>query len=108
MDDALARKLAANEAVFREVNERVEEVASAWTPPGEPMELICECSHEVCMERVHVTRDDYTRVRADDTRFLVVDSHVVEEIERRVATAGDATVVEKIGPGRAVVASAEA
>ena len=107
MDDARARKLAANEAISREVNARVEEIASGWVNDGEAMELICECSHNDCTERVHVSAADYARVREDDQWFLVVDAHVVDEIERRVSTAGDATVVEKIGPGRDVV-SAEA
>ena len=102
MDDTRERKLAANEAISRDVNARVEEIASGWTAEGEAMELICECSHTDCTDRVHISRADYARVRANPLWFFVVDAHVVEEIERRVSTAGDATVVEKTGPGRDV------
>jgi len=107
MEDDRARRLAANEALVREVNARVEEIASEWTEAGEPMELICECARDDCTERIHVAQADYERVRASDVRFIVLDEHVLEEIETRVGTAGDAAVVEKIGPGREVV-SAEA
>jgi hypothetical protein len=101
-DDARLRRLALNEAVAREVNDAVGEIAERWHHDDEPIEIICECSRESCSERIHVAIRDYAKVRAHDTRFLVRDDHVVEEIERRVGTAGDGTVVEKIGPGRQV------
>ena len=102
-DDARVRRLAANEALARQVNEQVEQLATRWNA-GEPLEILCECSLAECTARLHVPLPDYTEVRENDTRFLVVDSHIVEEIERRVGQAGDATVVEKLGPGREVAA----
>jgi hypothetical protein len=102
MEDERARRLAANEAIARQVNEQVEQLGRRWNRPGEPLEILCECSLAECTQRLHVGLDDYLRVREDDTRFMVVDEHIVEEIERRVGKAGDATVVEKIGPGRDV------
>jgi len=102
MDEERARRLARNEAIARDVNEATGEVAARWHRDDEPIELICECSQESCSERVRVTASEYAEVRAHDARFLVRDEHVREEIERRVGTAGDATVVEKIGPGRQV------
>ena len=32
-----------NEALFREVNERIEDVSTALVPDDEPMEFLCEC-----------------------------------------------------------------
>jgi hypothetical protein len=102
MDDARVRRLAANEAIARQVNEQVEQLGRRWNQPSEPLEILCECSLAECTQRLHVPLDDYLGVRENDTRFMLVDDHIVEEIERRVGKAGDATVVEKIGPGRDV------
>jgi hypothetical protein len=102
MDDARERRLAANEAIAREVNAQVEQLSTRWDTAADAMDLLCECSDDACSERVHVPLDQYRDVRQHDARFMLVDSHVREEIEDRVGTAGDATVVEKRGPGKAV------
>jgi hypothetical protein len=102
MDDARVRRLAANEAIARQVNEQVEQLAQRWNAPGEPLEILCECSLSECTQRLHVPLADYNAVREHDTRFLIVADHMIAEIEVRVGEAGDATVVEKIGPGREV------
>lgn len=104
MDGARERKLALNEAIAREVNEHVENVAAQWHESDETIELICECSLDTCSQRVHLPLREYHAVRESPVRFLLVDGHVNEEIERRVGTAGDATIVEKHGPGRDVAA----
>jgi hypothetical protein len=101
-DEPQARRLAANEALAREVNRRVGEVAAPWYADDERLEFICECSYRDCDARVHVTMPEYTAVRASAQRFLLVAAHVNPEIERVVGEAGDAAVVEKIGPGREV------
>jgi hypothetical protein len=102
MDDERVRRLAANEAIARQVNEQVEELGQRWNAPGEPLEILCECSRAECTQRLHVSLADYTAVRENDTRFMIVDGHMVEEIERRVGEVGEAIVVEKLGPGREV------
>ena len=103
-DEARERKLALNEAIAREVNEQVENVAAQWHDADETIELICECSFDSCSQRVHLPLRDYHAVRESPVRFLLVDEHLNREIEHRVGTAGDATIVEKHGPGREVAA----
>lgn len=102
MDDARVRRLAANEAIARRVNEQVEQLGQRWNTPGEPLEILCECCLADCTHRLHVTITEYSAVRGDATRFIVIDDHVLDEIERRVGRAGEATIVEKLGPGRDV------
>lgn len=104
MDAERQRRLAANEAIAREVNAQVEQLAARWNEHDEAMELLCECSLGDCTERVHVPLDRYLEVRQSPVRFMLVDSHVDERIENRVGEAGDSTVVEKIGEGREVAA----
>ncbi len=101
-DDARVRRLAANEAIARQVNEQVEQLSERWNEPGEPLEILCECSLAECTQRLHVPLVDYQAVRENDARFMLVDQHIDKEIERRVGEVGDATVVEKFGPGRDV------
>jgi hypothetical protein len=101
-DDARIRRLAANEAIARQVNEQVEQLGERWNTPDEPLELLCECSRAECTQRLHVSLAEYRAVRDNDARFMLVDDHVDTEIERRVDQVGDATVVEKFGPGRDV------
>jgi hypothetical protein len=102
VDDERRRRLALNEAVARDVNAEVEKLAADRHPAGEPFELVCECSRVSCGERVRLTFAEYSAVRGHPDRFLLVDTHVNEQIERRVGTSGTATVVEKFGVGRRV------
>ena len=102
MDDERVRRLAENEAIARQVNEQVEKLGQRWNAPGEPLEILCECSLAECTQRLHVLLVDYASVREDDTHFMITDGHMIEEIERRVGEVGDAVVVEKLGPGREV------
>ena len=101
-DDARVRRLAANEAIARQVNEQVEQLGERWNGPDEPLEILCECSRAECTQRLHVPLADYRAVRENDARFMLVEDHLDEEIERPVGEVGDATVVEKLGPGRDV------
>ena len=102
MDDQRVRRLAENEAIARQVNEQVQQLGQRWNAPGEPLEILCECSLGECAQRLHVPLADYTSVREHDARFMLVDDHIVDEIEKRVGKVGDATVVEKLGEGREV------
>jgi hypothetical protein len=90
---------ARNEALFREVNERIAQLgeqAQAWSPDG-TVEFMCECGVEGgCGERVRVPLDVYERVRQQDDRFVVRPGHETLEIERAVAWTDDYVVVDKI------------
>jgi hypothetical protein len=102
MDDARARRLAENEALVREVNERVGDVAASWYEADEKVAFVCECSLDDCAERIQLTMREYERVRSSPTWFAVLPSHLVAEIERPVETIDEVLVVEKLGPGREV------
>jgi hypothetical protein len=88
---------ARNEALFREVNERIAELgtrAQAWTPEG--IDFLCECGEEEgCGQRVRVPVDVYGRVRSQDDRFVVRPGHETPEIERAVEWTDKYVVVDK-------------
>ena len=45
------RRIGMNEALFREVNERLEELAQGFAHP-ETLDLICECGNVSCASRI--------------------------------------------------------
>ena len=85
-------RVAKNEAVFREVNERISDI----TDHEELIEFLCECSDMECIEPVSMTRGDYERVRAESTWFFVVPGHVDRETSRRWSrSTHGSTIVQK-------------
>jgi hypothetical protein len=98
LEERFARQ-ARNEALFREVNERIAQLganAQAWSPDG-TVEFMCECGEEGgCGQRVRVPVAVYDRVRSQDDRFVVRPGHETLEIERAVEWTDDYVVVDKI------------
>jgi hypothetical protein len=86
-------RLARNEAMFRSVNERVEEVVQPG--PTEPIDFLCECGDAECVERILLTREEYESVRADGAQFAVVAGHEIPTIENVVRRADRFLVVRK-------------
>ena len=89
---------ARNEALFREVNERIEQLgqgAQAWSPGG-TVEFFCECGVEGgCGQRLRVPLDEYERVRAQDDRFIVKPGHETPKLERSIARTDEYVIVDK-------------
>jgi hypothetical protein len=87
-------RLARNEALFRSVNERVEEVVQ----PGrdEEIDFLCECGDSDCVEKVTLTRTEYENVRTDARQFAVLPGHDIPEIELVVRRMDRFLVVQKL------------
>ena len=86
-----------NEALFREVNERIEGLQSDFGLTG-TFEIVCECGTAACTERFAITREDYRALRENPRRFAVVPGHEMPELERTVAEGTAYLVVEKTDP----------
>jgi hypothetical protein len=97
VDTGQEKRLAMNEALFREVNERIREISDSFGQKDATYDFLCECSDPMCSERVVLTRAEYEHVRADSTRFVVAKGHALPEIESVVNRATDHVVVEKEG-----------
>lgn len=96
MDEAREERLAKNEDLFRALNENI--VGIAGTLGGQtPYEFICECATSGCFERLLLTLEQYERVRADGTHFLIKPGHEDIEVEQVVARYEGYSVVEKDG-----------
>jgi len=84
-------RVAKNEVLFREVNERIRELA-----PGDgPTEFLCECGDAGCVEPVLLSLGQYEDVRREPARFFVRPGHQVPDIEDVVEDAGGFLVVAK-------------
>jgi hypothetical protein len=95
----MEKRRARNEALFREVNERIEEVSVEFTdgerPPG-PLRLVCECGREDCTELLEATVAEYESVRANPRCFIVLAGHEHTETARVVERTSRFLVVEKL------------
>src|SRR5438874_12161635 len=89
------RRRAENEAAFRAVNERIASLGRRFG--ADSAELVCECSNAECTERIALTTEEYERVRAEATYFLVVPGHETAGIERVVQREQGFSIVEKGG-----------
>ena len=96
--DAGRERRAKNEALFREVNERIEELSSRFGSSDHDLSLtgyVCECSREDCTEHLQVDYLQYEAVRADPPRFVLASGHEDLEVDRVVERHAGFVVVEK-------------
>jgi len=96
-------RIGMNEALFREVNERIEQLQDELGGGGS-FEVVCECGDAGCIDRFSITSEDYKALREDVHRFAVVPGHERPDIERTVDRRGHYLVVEKTNSDAARVA----
>jgi hypothetical protein len=96
MQDRIAR----NQSLFREINERIapSNAAHHWVDPPFA-DWVCECALNDCSVPVRLTVAEYEDVRSDPARFLVApsDEHVIPDVEVLVKRHERYWVVEKVG-----------
>ena len=96
--DARHARSAKNEALLREVNDRIEEVGVHLSvmPADDKLDFRCECGQPDCDAFVSLTVSEYEHVRANNDRFAVVPGHEDPQIERVVERAEHYVVVDKL------------
>ena len=101
--DFREQRLGVNEAIFREVNERLLGLAKhfRWCKT-QSLDLVCECRKATCVERIEMSRAEYEALRAEDTHFAVYPGHADPEIERVLSSHKGYEVVVKEGPAAEV------
>ena len=94
-------RLGKNEALYREVNENIAEVAGHLFGEGDgpiTFRFVCECCSVACVEQVALSLDEYRSVRSEGSWFVVVPGHELPAIERVIERRGEYLVVEKTDP----------
>jgi len=93
--DERHRRIGQNEAIFRQVNERVSELNRGFSVVLEHGDYLCECGSEDCVERIALTDEEYERVRAEPTHFVVKPGHVAPDVEDVVRSEPEYEIVRK-------------
>ncbi|CAN5222809.1 hypothetical protein BH18ACT12_BH18ACT12_20500 [soil metagenome] len=88
-------RIGLNEAVFREVNERIESLADKFQLSQDPLDLVCECGDAACVRRISMTRADYEQVRSESHQFAVHPGHEIPDVESVVAKRNGYDIVKK-------------
>lgn len=85
-------RIAKNEVLFREVNERIDEVHN---PPDAPFEIVCECGNADCMQTLEVRPREYRAVRSEARHFFVLPGHEIPDVESVIDSTSRFNIVEK-------------
>ncbi|MGH3041495.1 MAG: hypothetical protein ACRDNG_07120 [Gaiellaceae bacterium] len=99
-------RVARNESLFREVNERIKQVNEV-VPTESESDFLCECGDPECTKPISLTLREYEEVRREATHFAVLPGHFVPDIEQVVAQNERFAVVAKTAPQAARVATRE-
>ena len=101
-DRASKDRFARNEAIFREVNERVADVVDS---EARMTDFLCECGNLDCVEEISLTDAEYMKLRRNPATFAVVPGHAIEDVETVIEETDRFQVVEK-HPREAAIAEA--
>jgi hypothetical protein len=102
------KKLAENEVIFRNANERVAsdllEIEHKAKEEGDfdlmydkevILQFYCECSDELCKQRIKLSPHEYAKVHKNSSQFIMLPGHSTPEIERVVMKRKKYIVAEK-------------
>jgi hypothetical protein len=99
--DERERRIGLNEAVFREVNERVREISDTFAVSTDQVDIVCECGNADCTERIALSTQEYESVRAQPNHFAIAPGHAgPPEVEQVIAEHDGWNLVRK-APGTA-------
>jgi NaMN:DMB phosphoribosyltransferase len=94
--DERERRVGENEALFREVNERLRNVNESFGALTDRIELVCECGDPACAKRITLSTAEYKRLRANGDQFVLVAGHADHsDVEDVVAHGAGWEIVRK-------------
>ena len=90
-----ARRIGENEILYRNVNEKIEDLNEAFGTLTQTMTVVCECGDAACAEQIELDVPTYERIRAEPTHFVVRPGHVEPDVESVVEQGDGFEVVRK-------------
>ena len=105
MDQETKDRLAKNETLFRDVNERVREIderQGVATGTETLWDFLCECGHVDCTQPISLTLEEYERARSSPVVFAVLPGHERPEVEQVLEENERFVLVEKDPEERAI------
>jgi hypothetical protein len=90
-------RTARNEALWREVNDRIDELDETMRVLPDDTRLLfhCECGQEGCTKMISLTPAEYREVRSDVDRFAVYPGHEQIALERTIKRTERYVLVDK-------------
>ncbi len=89
----------ARSGIFREVNERIAQIAGSWEW-DDKQGFLCECVQGGCTRTLLLSQTQYEDVRAGPARFFTIPGHERSEQDRVLERHDSFVVVEKLGSYR--------
>jgi hypothetical protein len=89
------RRIGANEALFRQVNERMRALNETFATFTNEIDLMCECGRGDCSARISMTPEAYEQLRSDPELFVVVPGHEVPGVEYVIEKRNSYDVIRK-------------
>ena len=90
---ATLERLAHNQVLFREVNERLREMLNESVAMAD---FLCECSRADCTETLPLGPSEHERVRSQPNQFVITPGHEIPQIEEVVWEGDRYILVRKI------------
>ena len=93
-----ARRIAENEARFRDANERIEEAVLRLETTAVTLPFVCECGRAECLKTMRLTVSEYELARQDPRYFICIPGHqiIAPDIGRVVQEYPKFVIVEKL------------
>lgn len=106
MDDR-ATRIGRNEVLFREINERLNDLQESFDVFAERADFVCECGDASCAEEITMSLAEYEHVRSTPTWFAIKPGHEIADVEELVEKRDGYDIVRKSEGGPAELARAE-
>ncbi len=107
MDELTLERLARNQAMFREANQRIVAAAAEIGLSTPTVPFICECADPSCTQVLAVDLGDYEAIRRNARRFLHAPGHD-DGLGEVVELHDGFVVVEKTGRAGAIAEETDA
>ena len=95
------RRIGLNEALFREVNERVRDVNDTFGVFTGQVHIVCECGDATCTERIALSVEEYESVRSTAEHFAIAPGHAMPGDVEHVIAEHDGWELVRKQPGPA-------
>jgi hypothetical protein len=93
--DERGERVGRNEALFRQVNERLKEIGESFSLVSEYADFVCECGSGSCAAPLRLTLAEYERIRSEPELFIIVPGHEFADVETVVEQGEGFDVVRK-------------
>lgn len=104
--DERARRIGENEALYRSINEKIEDLNASFGMVAESMAVVCECGQLECTEQLDLDIPTYERVRSEPALFVVIPGHEIPDVESIVESHKGFHIIRKDAGGPAELAEA--